>query len=184
MNHEFEAYEQLPTVRHLFHEGGEVAILLGDIHDIHNEHEDLRQFVVEKFPADVKKRWPELQSVTYTPSYMVEDSLSDDMLWVTLSDDVVRRDYILTRDLADNYSVEVEYSAAERTDTREVSETEKAATRKAIDYMFNDLPYDTEVDIDQVEKLDFLLRQDRTATPIDIMMLGEIFHALSVHSKE
>lgn len=182
MNHERSDYEHLPTADYLFHQAGEAAVLTGRIEEIDNEYEKLRQFIIDDFSEDIKKAYPELREVIYTPSYMIEGSPSGDMVSIILSDDVVRR-YFMINEHNDSYDIEVEYSAADEGVVPGIADSKIAATKAAIDYLFNDTTLDDENGMDQVEKIDFLLTQDHSATPADIMMLGQLIKTLSTHAK-
>ncbi|MET0980446.1 MAG: hypothetical protein ABWX90_04280 [Candidatus Saccharimonadales bacterium] len=182
MNHERGNYEHLPTADYLFHQAGEAAVLTGRIEEIDNEYEKLRQFIIDDFSEDVKKAYPELRQVIYTPSYMIEGSPSGNMVSITLSDHVVRRDFMINEH-DDSYDIDVEYSAADEGVALRVADSEMVATKAAIDYLFNDGALDDQNGMDQVEKIDFLLTQDHSVAPADIMMLGQLINTLSTRAK-
>jgi hypothetical protein len=187
MNHEYSDYEHLPTAEYLFHRAGEIAVLSGYINEVDNEYEHLRQFVVKDFSEPIKREWPELRNLTYTPAYKVEDSLSDDMVWITLSDDVVRRDFIISRNSANEYDIEAECSDANANAAHEMSDEHMDATYAAIDHIFKGTDLKNDDEADQVENIEFLLNnafnQVHSATPSDIMMLGQLMHTLSMYPK-
>lgn len=179
MNHEYEDREQLPTAKAIFRRAGEVAVLHGRIDDTDNENETLRQFTLNKFPVAIKQQWPQLREVTYTPSYMVEGEPSGDMVWITLVDDGVRSLFMLSRDELDTYDFEVDHSAAEGYDAPYVSDEQHAATDAAINALFNDGFINSQAEEAKAEQIDFLLTQDMTPSPTDILMLDEIVTSLA-----
>jgi hypothetical protein len=180
MNHEHGNGEHPPTAEYLFHQVGEIAVLTGYINEIDNKYEQLRQFVIDDFSAPVKERWPQLRRITYTPSYVIDGSAADDMVWITLSDDTVQQDFIISRNDVDECDIEVEYSIIGGGNGRDISDDTIASTQSAIDYIFTGIVLSNQNEVGRVEQND---SQDHSATPSDLALLGQLVHSLSMHPK-
>lgn len=116
MEHEKNEYVRLPTANRLFHEAGKVAILKGDLMDVQTEREAFRRFVVKDFSKTVHEHWPTLKSLEYIPAQPVDGPPQDDMVWIIFLDDVLRRDFIISRTADDDYDVEVERTLLKKSD--------------------------------------------------------------------
>jgi hypothetical protein len=179
MNHEHDSHEHLPEIKDLFHRAGELAVLHGHINDIDNEQETLRQFILDKFPQDIKQQWPELREIIYTPSYMVEYAPSGDMLSFILADADVRSVYTLERNEFDEYDIEVDHAAAEDTSGPYITQQARKEMNTVIEGVFGDGLLMTEAERNRAEHIDFLLTQDVTPGLEDIIKLNEIVTALA-----
>jgi hypothetical protein len=179
MNHEHETHEQLPTVKGLFRRAGELAVLHGRIDDIDNDNETLREFVLDKFPQEVRQKWPKLREITYTPSYMVDYAPSGDMLSITLVDEDIRSRYTLERNEEDSYDIIVDHSPAEELYTPYISQEQRAVADTTIAAVFSEGSIQSDAEAELAEKIDFLLTSDITPTLKDILMLDELITSLA-----
>lgn len=116
MEHEKNEYVRLPTANRLFHEAGKVAILKGALMEVQTEKEAFRKFVIKDFSKTVHEHWPTLKSLEYIPAQPVDGPPQDDMVWIIFLDDVLRRDFIISRTADDDYDVEVERTLLKKSD--------------------------------------------------------------------
>lgn len=176
MKHEKNDYVRLPTANRLFHEAGHLAVLKGEVEGVQNDKEDFWRFTVDDFSEDIRKHWPKLRSLTYIPARPVEGPPQDDMVWIILSDDMVRRYFVISRTIDDHYSIEVEDTFMKVGGMYEHPKNEVIVAEMDADHLF----YHEDFEGGLIEDLNGVMPRGKAPSSAEVLMLGRLVDELSI----